>query len=55
MITMLQLHTLETTTEDFKSLFEEVLQRILRSLPFVCYIFAEQVRVLVKNYLLEMY
>lgn len=60
---MLQLYTPETTT-DLKSwnLFEEVLQRVLRSLLFVCYVLVKQVsaetlhfRDLVKDYFLEMY
>lgn len=44
MITMLQLYTPETTT-DLKSrnIFEEVLQRVLRLLPCVCYMLVKQV------------
>lgn len=63
MIMMLQLYTPETTT-DLKSwnLFEEVLQRVLRSLPFLCHILAKEVsteplhfRDLVQDYFLEIY
>lgn len=63
MITMLQLYTPETTT-DLKSwnLFEEVLQRVLRSLPFVCYVLVKHVpteplhfRDLVQDCFLEIY
>lgn len=60
---MLQLYTpLRTTGLKSWNLFEEVLQRVLRSLTFVCYTLVKQVsteplhfRDLVQDYFLEMH